>query len=228
MRLFLTALALSSLVLVGACGNQTDQGNLLKTATTTAKAKFKQRRASKTATPATPDVAKMVSESLARTSKPLTIVVVENRNSIAILTQIENNGAYRTWASADRRSVTTTRGIITATRGLGFDLMSADVSNSLPLIKARRSGATNRTLRFLDGENQTIATTYACNTKVGGSLTIAIGEVKSPAQTVTETCRAGSVSFENTYQVSPSGYVLQSRQWLGPNIGYVVTQALRL
>lgn len=228
MRFLLAALTLASLVFVGACSNQTDHGKLLKTVTAGAKSKLALRRGAKTAAPASPDLAAMISESLARTSKPLAIVVVENRNSIAVVTQIGANKAYRTWASADRRSITTTHGVVTATRGLGFDLMSADVSGSLPTVRARKSGTTSRTLRFLDGENQTVATTYSCRTQAGGSLKIAIGEVNSPAQTVVETCRAGETSYENTYQVSPSGAVLQSRQWLGPTNGYLITQALRL
>ncbi len=228
MRTFFTAIALASLVLTGACSNQPDHGKLLKTATAGAKGKIKLRRNAEAAAPATPDLAKMVGESLARTSKPLTLIVIENRNGIAVLTQIESNKSYRTYASADRRSVTMTHGVITATRGLGADLMSAGIAGSLPAVRARQSGATSRTLRFLDGENQTVATTYSCNAKAGGSLQIRMGEVNSPARTVVETCSASSTSFENTYQVSPSGHVLQSRQWLGPQNGYVVTQALRL
>ena len=228
MRNALAALTVASLVLVGACSNQTDHGTLLKTVTAGAKGKLKLRRGAKTATPATPDVAAMVSESLARTTKPLALVVIENRNSIAVLTQIGANQGYRTWASADRRSITMTYGVVTATRGLGFDLMSADVSGSLPTVRARKSGATSRTLRFLNGENQIVATTYTCRAKAGGALTIALGEVNSPARTVIETCQSGAESYENTYQVSPSGVVLQSRQWLGPTNGYLVTQALRL
>ncbi len=227
MKTILTALAVASLALVTGCGNQPDQGNIVKAIT---KGKLKTNRGAPAGTDQKPDLAAAISGALQKTDRPLTIAVVENRDSFAMLAQVGANKNYRTWASADRRTLITTRGVITATRGLGFDLMSADVSLSQPTVSARRSGATQRTLRFLDGENQTVEAAFSCNTKVSGSQTIAIGEVRSHVTTVVETCHAdaGEQTFENTYQVSPSGYALQSRQWVGPQNGYIFTQAVRL
>ncbi|MBU2981216.1 YjbF family lipoprotein [Lentibacter algarum] len=219
-------LALCALTLTVACGNQVDRGTALKSV---GKKVFRGSKASASAAPSQAQLAESINAALSASNKPLTVAVIENRNGFAVLTQVASNNGYQTWGSADKRAISTKSGMVTATRGLGFDLMSAKIDGSLAAVRARRSGASKRYLNFLDGENRVVTHAFNCTITVGASQNIAIGEVSSRVTAVSETCSGvlEGPGYENTYQVSPSGHILQSRQWLGPQTGYVFLQALR-
>ena len=208
---------------VSACGNQPDQGGVSKAI---------QQVVLKQKSPApempTPDgLQKTIKEALSNTDRRLAIAVVESRNSFTFLTEIATNGSFSTWGSPDRRTITERQGLITASRGLGADLMSADVSDSLRLVRTRKAGQASRKHIYLDGQNKEVETRFTCTIATTGQQRIAIGEISTTVTTVAERCKGGSASFENTYQVAPSGQVVQSRQWLGPVNGFLTVQKLR-
>ena len=59
---------------------------------------------------------------------PLILVDVEASDTYATLNQISQNGAYAIFFSGDQKTLTFTKGLLTATRGLGADLMSSDLA----------------------------------------------------------------------------------------------------
>jgi hypothetical protein len=169
-----------------------------------------------------------VAQALAGTDLPLALGVVEARNATALLTRIETNGAYGTWATPDRRSIILKHGMVTATRGLGNDIMSSDLSGVAGLIAARKPGSGQRVMRYLDGENHTVALVAQCVVTRGGEKAISAGEIRNRKVTeMREACTAESRSFTNSYLVDRAGFPVQSRQWLSPAGGYLTLQMLR-
>lgn len=219
------ALGLTCLNLV-ACGNAPGRE---VTGVSVAKGIF-SRIANRGAAPATPDpaqVAQQVANTLAATTGQVIVVSIPNRDALAVMQEIERNGAYTTYGTSDRRSLTLKGGMLTATRGLGNDLMSADVDGPARLIRARQEGRAERVNRHLDGENLTLAPQMICIVTPGGQSHITIGTIDSPVTQVEETCTSLDETRTNTYRVSPDGRILQSRQWVSPLNGYIVIQQLR-
>jgi hypothetical protein len=214
--------ALAAVLAVAACGNQPDQGQVLDTLKAGV---FKKNGA---AAPETPQqVAADMAAALQNSDLPLATALVEAHKRTAILTRIEVNGAYGTWASSDRRTIIMRDGMVTGTRGLGNDLMSVETGGLSALIAARREGTGVRKQQYLDGQNHTIELVADCTVQRAGAKQIRAGTINSRATTMVESCVAGGTQFQNSYDVDGRGYALRSRQWLGPVKGYVNIQVYR-
>jgi len=215
--------AIAGMTMLAGCGNRTDQGIALRYL---AKGGF-----SKTAqgTAMTPEqVAVAAKTTLAQTDLPLVLVVIESRGATAILANIETNGMYRTWGTSDRRTITTAGGFVTATRGMGNDLMSSSVSGVQGLVRQRKPGSGRHVMRFLDGENKTVEVAAQCQVVRGGQKHVnggAIGTVRTTE--MIEACSADGWEFTNRFFVDSAGRTVQSRQWLGEANGFVSMQILR-
>lgn len=168
-----------------------------------------------------------VAAALQATPAPLTLVVLEKTKAQSPIIEIERNGAYRTYVTPSRQTLTLRQGVVTATRGLSNDLMSSDIDATLRLLSARQPGQTRRVMRYLDGEEQIIALSFDCQMSVGGSQHVAAGEVSAQTRVMTESCAGEGLSFTNTYMVDGSGTVLSSRQWLNPTVEMAAIQVLR-
>lgn len=177
--------------------------------------------------PTAQQVATDVAQALAATRAPMILLTVPQRKAVTVMQQLEQNRGYTTYGTGDRRSVTLRAGMMTATRGLGGDVMSSDVSASHALIAARRNGTARRVMRYLDGEDLTQIVVSTCSISVGGQSRVRVAEIDTPATTVSEACSGEGGTFTNTYQVAPSGRIVQSRQWHGSLNEYLVIQTLR-
>ena len=181
---------------------------------------------SRTISPDTSDVPQQITPAqlqqiAAATDLPIVLFSSETSGSSAALVQIERNGNVRTYATAARQTVALQNGLVRGTRGLGDDLMSVDLGSLPALVAARRSGTTEREIRFLDGEEVTDRLRFTCTVQAApadGGLT-----------TMTETCRQqnGPERFTNTYQVDGRGRVVGSRQWLSRLQGYATIRQIR-
>ena len=215
--------ALAACLALAACGNRSDQNQIFKTLSAGFLKKGDQQGGS-----ATPEqVAIAIQQSLQGTDLPLALAVMDKRNATAILTRIETNGAYGTWGTSDRRTIILRGGLVTGTRGLGNDVMSAEIDAVAALVSARKGGTATRVQRYLDGENHTVALVAECTVARGGAKHVKIGEINTRVTEMTERCSAGQTQFENSYLVDPSGYAVQARQWLSPANGHISIQALR-
>lgn len=210
---------LAALMLAG-CGNDANRGNMTEMLKSSLPFLGKK-------TAAAPQPMN-IPQVLANTTAPLTLIVQKDLNNTSVLVlQIEQNGAYRTYSTAGKQTLTFRQGLVTATRGLGNDMMSASVSESLALIRARKSGTAKRVLRYLDGANNVIAFEFNCQMFVTGSGQVRQGVVSANTVELTENCVADSRKFTNTYQVDASGMILSSRQWIAPLQGYYDIKVLR-
>lgn len=140
------------------------------------------------------------------------MVETENQGTAAGFLSVARNGSTTTWMTQDgQASVSLRNGIVIATKGFGFDLLSADMISGFsasdpPSVQVRE-------FQHLDGENQVVTTRYKCVYSNQGS------ELR-------EHCSTGEHEFLNTYVRSKSGQVLHSRQWISPQIEYLVLESV--
>ena len=167
-----------------------------------------------------------IAATLASNPRPMSVVTIEDRKSSGIVSLIQVNGSYRTYGNASRQAVVFRGGLLSATRGLGDDLMSSDIGTA-GLIHARRTGQANRVSRHLDGEGKTVEARMNCAVSVGDSKSVGLGQVRGTGRVVTEACSSEGVEISNSYVVDGQGRILWSRQWHGPTNGYLVVQPIR-
>ena len=100
------------------------------------------------------------------------------------------------WVGADGSGFTFKDGILVATRGVGADLMSSDVSQLRELLQAGRSGIAERFHSVLDGQGQVVLKSYVCTVTVRG-------------ETGQEDCSGLNETFINTYRIAPGSGSVQ-------------------
>ncbi|MFD0982108.1 YjbF family lipoprotein [Tropicimonas aquimaris] len=160
--------------------------------------------------------------------EPLILAVLEESQRTALLAEFGRNGPYRTFRTSTQQTMTFRDGMLTGTRGLGYDLMSSDATAATAMIRARRSGEVNRVYRHLSGENHEVPTTMRCTIASEGADTVQVASGASFSATrMRETCRADDLTVRNTYWVTGSGDIVQSIQWISPQVGKVALQVLR-
>ncbi|MGY3438430.1 MULTISPECIES: YjbF family lipoprotein [unclassified Marinovum] len=206
---------LACAALLAACSSAeegTDAGKIVRDA---ALSKFRGEKTSGS----TRVSAEQVRQLAANATKPMILIDLPDRGANGVLVEIGRNGRVQAFASSARQTVSLENGLVRATRGLGGDLMSAELGNLPHLIAHRQSGATQREMRFLNGEDITVRMRFSCSVQASGSR----------ATTITETCtqQNGPVQFTNSYSVNGSGRVLSSEQWLGADIGPAKIQHLK-
>lgn len=187
--------------------------------------------ADKSATAAAPkagDTDKVVRGALAATPGPIALVVRERNAAVSAMTPVQTNGQYQTWMSAQGQSVTLRGGVLSATRGLGDDLMASELSAAAAAIQARRPGAYTRIYEHLSGQGENSVLVANCELSKVKSERVAIGEIDGNATVLREACQHPSgISFENLYWVDGSGRFLKSRQWVSQSVKYLIVQPLR-
>jgi Group 4 capsule polysaccharide lipoprotein gfcB, YjbF len=137
---------------------------------------------------------------------PLMIAVLEKNNLASVLIEERRNRNLVTYFTPDGISLTLKDGVLVGTRGLGFDLMSADVADILPAIQ-RNGREVVRIHRYLDGEDQIVIQSFVCDFQ--------------GRREVTETCYGDGLKIENSYRINGAGKIIFSRQWIGVEQGYV-------
>jgi len=136
------------------------------------------------------------------------------------------NGGYVTFASQFNQTLTLRGSLITASRGLGEDLLSVQTTANDPLIRPTPlANWPERVTRIyhLPGvgpEGREVRVT--CRFEIDEALSIEIVEVTHVGTRVSEYCSGSGVVFENMHFVANGdGFVWRSRQWLGPFQGLV-------
>lgn len=137
-----------------------------------------------------------------------------------------DNGGYVTFASGIRQTLTLRGGFITASRGLGWDLLSAVSSRPDPLVSAIPPGqwptSVQRSYEFSAFAPQGRIEAYECRFEFGEVQEVVILQVRHRGVEVTEICENETRSFENLYLADVgTGFVWRSIQWLGPQQGLI-------
>lgn len=163
---------------------------------------------------------------------PMILVDVELSQAYATLSQVAQNGQYATFQAADAKTLTFSKGLMTATRGMGADLMSLDVSQTRAALQAGARGVTKtqRTHRFLNAENELRADVYNCDLENQGTETLVSIHKTFRLQKYQETCHlvgSDNQSYTNSYWINPTTKTMwKSRQWPGSEIGTIGIEVL--
>jgi hypothetical protein len=141
------------------------------------------------------------------------------------------NGPYVTYFSPFRQSITLRGSQVTATRGLGWDLLSAWSSPADPVTRPTRPAdwpaGVERTYEFpADGPRGRIET-YACRIERGPARELVILQRRHVGVEFSETCTGPAGTFENLYFAdAATGFVWRSLQWTGPRMELLDIQVL--
>lgn len=131
------------------------------------------------------------------------------------------NGDVTTWLSQDKIALALRDGLVISTRGLGADLMSADVAEPLEALRGARRRAV-RIHRYIDGERQLVPRSFVCSYTARAP---SHGE-RAGGRVVVEHCKSVGLAFENRYWMTAGGAIWKSRQWLGPDTGHIALELL--
>ena len=176
----------------------------------------------------------LIGSHLVKSSSPVNVVVVaENTTHAATITaripsigaagtlvSPGRNGDVETWTTPDQRALSYRQGVLVATRGLGFDLMAADVSGTLAALG--HGGTYTRKMRYLNGNNQSVYLTFTCTMTVSTPQNMTINGVARNIASEVETCTMGAITFTNHYWMAGS-QVVKATEWIGPELGYLTT-----
>ncbi len=150
---------------------------------------------------------------------------VPQRGVAALLQKAGSNGPEETWIAEDGVSVTYERGFVVATRGLGPDLMAANVTAVRAAVR-QGGGTAVRVHEYLDGNDQIVRHDYTCRITRLGAEAVEIYERRYATTRYQETCERGGQTFENTYWIDQAGVVWKSRQLISPPVGYLDSEKL--
>lgn len=153
-------------------------------------------------------------------------VVAENRGRTAYLVPLDRRsdaepGRVTVWRTGDGAQVALRNGVLTATRGLGNDVASSDVAASV----RRVPGARTLYLRSDLGDQR--AMTLHCRPADLGTARVDIVGKSYPVRHIRETCDHPTGTAVNDYWIEPDGTMRQSRQWAGPDLGYLSMRLLK-
>ena len=171
-----------------------------------------------------PDVrAQLTPEVLAAEDGPVLIVELPSAPTATVMTLGGTNRDTVTFGDAASNLLILRGGVIVGTRGFGFDLMDADVSQTLRALAAG-GGRAQRLHNYLDGEGKVLPRRFGCVLSRAGAEAVRLVSASVQADVIVERCEGalGGV-FENRYWIA-GGQVIKARQWVSPQIGYILTE----
>lgn len=211
MRILLGAALLGSLA---ACGNvDSDEGSIPGMLAEAARQSMGREERAEVAKTVTPE--EMAATALRVNKGPLILVGLESMGTTQVLAMTGQNAGQRTYMTTNEQALILRDGMLAGTRGLGHDLSVAEMAQSSALIRSGRSGQTQRVMRYWTGDGLERPLRLDCTVSPGPKAGVMI-----------ESCKNGPLEIQNNY-ISQGGRVTVSRQWIGPDLGYVTIQELR-
>ncbi|MEX0317507.1 MAG: YjbF family lipoprotein [Ruegeria sp.] len=165
-------------------------------------------------------------EGLNASDGPLLLAELGDLETAATLAPSSRNGTVRTWASGDLVSLSFRQGVLVASRGLGHDLMSADVGGTLAMLEGQSAGYYERFHTYLSGEYQTVHRAFQCQRSGTWAERIVIFDRPQDTTRVEESCVSPGLTLTNIYWRGPDGFWWKTRQWVSPGAGYLTTERL--
>lgn len=218
------SLALIAAMSLSACGNKTDANLSVKVAKTISSSIFKRKKATKGLVKVTDEQVKTV---LSEQPKPVFFGRIPDRGILSVLVKTSERSGFTTYFTSFVESITASEGLITATRGIGGDLMSSSAEASITLLQNRHQGNAKRIMRYIGKNEQTEEIHFDCVISRGSSYNYKFGEIATQVTEMREACETDGFDFTNSYLVDNSGFIVKSRQWISPNFAYIHTEFLR-
>lgn len=160
-------------------------------------------------------------------------VTLENTGQTAFLTPFSDRrdagpGALRTWRTADQVQLTLRDGVLVTTRGLGNDLGSSLADAAVSAVQTRRPVSGPHTLFVKTGDNGISTVELRCAMRTLGNMAIDIVQRAFDVVHLQATCTGAhdTITFDYWVDVRDST-VWRSRQWAGPETGYIRTRLLK-
>ncbi|MFK7875495.1 MAG: YjbF family lipoprotein, partial [Paracoccaceae bacterium] len=154
------------------------------------------------------------------------LLELPKRGAQAVAGQVGTRAGHQTWVTQDGITVSFRNGALSTTRGLGNDLMAADLDEVVSALKGHREQAL-RLHQYLDGEDQTVTRAFICDYTTHGTQTLQTLFHGTRARHITETCVSTDLQFENQYWFGPRGILRKSRQWVGPENGPLLVERIK-
>ncbi|TQE98332.1 MAG: YjbF family lipoprotein [Spiribacter salinus] len=133
------------------------------------------------------------------------------------------------WQTLDGITLSFRSGSLIATRGLGADLMSADVAGRLEMLRnsrgASEGGYYPHIRSYLDGEDRTVFRSYQCRPVVPTDSEME-ADRDSGLRRIEELCVSPTDQFTNVYWLNSNGAVIRSRQWISPTLEHMETASV--
>lgn len=164
---------------------------------------------------------------LEATGLTLTEITVERRDGMTayllrtLVRRDSDPGLIEIWSTEDGAvTVTTRQGVVIATRGFGGDLLSSQVEVAENHPGPAGGGGQLQMVRDLDYRESALS--LGCELADLGPETIEILGRRQATRHLRQSCAGGGGQVVNDYWTDAvSGIVWQSRQWVGPHVGYL-------
>jgi hypothetical protein len=205
----------AALALLAACGN--DKGGTNPVAAAVGQmAKSTLAKGKKGAAPAT--AAKPIGrDDLAAYGKPVLRIQSKALGQDAFLTIVDAKENVVTWTAQGQANFSLRDGVLIQTRGVGSDLMSAQV----PSLAQLKGGASyERVYYFLGADDIGTRRTYDCTAATIGRETIEVLGKSHATTHVTETCNRANGKVTNDYWIE-GNVIRKSRQWASNSVAYL-------
>lgn len=149
---------------------------------------------------------------------PLILATIIKHDLTSAFVKIDGTGQLQTWRTVNNVSLTFSDQLLSSTRGVGADLMSANLRASAKLVLQTASGRAVRVHYYSDGQYGVVAHSYVCDITPRGARQIGFDGRQFTTTLMQETCTNPDSTFENLYWVQ-DGQILQSRQWVSDESG---------
>jgi hypothetical protein len=169
--------------------------------------------------PSMPGVDQSQAERLIAAGAPRMELALIDRGTSALLVKVGERGGVSTWRTVDNTQILTRRGLVIGTRGLSFDMMTAETGAAEAAILGVRTAQVQRFHTYLDGNDRTEIRAYVCDISPAGAETVEIpnGPTVSGAL-VREVCHSPGGDFTNLYVVR-EGRILRTLQFISDQVG---------
>lgn len=171
--------------------------------------------------PEMPGVDRNLAQRLIDTGAPrIQVTRVDQGTTSLLVKDAERQGVSR-WRTIDNTQIYTRDGIVVGTRGLSFDLMTADTGDAAAAILAQRTARVVRFHTYLDGDDKTRIQSYVCDIAPEGQQDFRVSEGLSlSGSIVREKCYNPQGDYENLYMVE-GGHILATVQFISDGIGSI-------
>lgn len=154
--------------------------------------------------------------------RPVTMrASLEDQGNVAVLTRVSLNGEHEIWRSETGDTITLREGVVVGTRSLTPDLFSVEATLPSQWRAAPRPATTDRIHRYVDGDLQEFIRGYACLISEDVPETFDLPDGRLQTLRTDEECFNATQSFTNSYWLDGAGRLVLSRQWIGPELGYI-------
>lgn len=163
---------------------------------------------------------------ITQASGPVLLAEVPGSHLAATMQHNQTRDGVETWKTGGNQTLSFRSGVLIQTRGLGDDLMGADVAGTLAALQGGPQADYPRLLSYLDGENRTILRAMTCAMSAPEPAQIAGIGTNFATRLRAETCHTTGLSVTNLYWQDADGTMRRSKQWIGPGLGMLVTELL--